>query len=75
MVCGRLAAVCRGMCEKVASLALFDQFGFPRDVDGDGFAKEEVSGFKDLFHLVPGVVMDHNRHGVGLSGRIFQGTA
>ena len=52
-ICRGLSAVGRGVCEEMATVALFDWFGLPRNVDGNGFAKEEVSGFKDLFHLVP----------------------
>ena len=44
----------------MASLALLNQFGLSRDADGDGFAKEEVLGFKDLFHFVPRVIVDHD---------------
>jgi hypothetical protein len=38
-----LAAVGRGMCEVVATLALLDRFGLSRDADGDGFSEEEVT--------------------------------
>ena len=74
-ICSGLSAVGCGVHEVVATFALFDWFGLSRNTDGDGFAEEEVSGFKDLFHFVSRVVMEYNRHGVGFTGRVFQGAA
>ena len=66
-VCRRLVTFVSGVCEKMASLALFDQFGLSWDMKGDSFAKKEISGFENLFHFVPGVVVDHGRHSICLA--------
>jgi hypothetical protein len=38
-VCGGFVALVSGVCEEVASLALFGQFGFSWDTERDQFAK------------------------------------